>query len=543
MEKEKTERTYERKAAVHNGVLRLVFVSLAVILEVGFLLLFLLTSASRYSELAAVVSRALAFFLCLGIYSQYKTSAMKTPWIFFIMMAPIIGIVLYLSVGLSGATRRMRRRYQEMDDRLFPLLSEEDGCLEALQKKDRSIANIFHYVKEEARFPVYRNEGLTYYADTVDALEAMKAAMRRAKKFIFMEYFAIEDAEVWAQIQEILTERIAHGVEVRVFYDDVGSISFITKDFAARLRKRGINCRIFNPMSLFWNLFLNNRDHRKMTIVDGEVAFTGGFNIANEYFNMTHPYGHWKDAGIRMEGNAVDSMTIMFLAMWNAVRSDDENDTDVRKYLRHAPADAATDLRDIPKITAAPMPEASDHTGFVQPYGDSPMDKKQIGEDVYISLIERAEQYIYIMTPYLIITDEMNHALCLAAKRGVDVRIVTPGIPDKKMIYSLTRSYYSRLAQNGVRIYEYTPGFSHAKLFVSDDRVATCGTINLDYRSLYHHLENGCLFAFCPTVMDVRRDFAQTLPQCKEVTWTYGGDRPAPMRFRQLVLRLVAPLL
>jgi len=290
-----------------------------------------------------------------------------------------------------------------------------------------------------------------------------------------------------------------------------------------KMERIGIHCRVFNPFMPGLNVFLNNRDHRKITVIDGKVAFTGGYNLANEYFNYTNPYGQWKDTGIRLEGDAVQSLTATFLEMWNAA-NDRNNNEDFSKYFIRSEYKAA-------------------QNGFVQPYADSPMDDEQVGEEVYISMVNKAEKYCWFITPYLIITDEMTHALCLAAKRGIDVRIITPGIPDKKMIYSVTRSFYHGLVKNGVRIYEWTPGFCHAKMSVADDCMATCGTINLDYRSLYHHFENGCFMADSPAVLSIRNDLEKTMKECREVTEQYRTGRSAYLRLGQLFMRLFAGLL
>ena len=271
-------------------------------------------------------------------------------------------------------------------------------------------------------------------------------------------------------------------------------------------------------------MFLNNRDHRKITVIDGKVGFTGGFNLANEYFIMTQPYGMWKDTGICLEGDAVKSLTLTFLEMWNAVSDKDADDVDVEKYL-------------------TPSGYRARQAGFVQPYADIPSVDEQVGEVVYISIINKAEKYCWFITPYLIITDEMTHALTLAAKRGVDVRIITPGIPDKKKVYRETRSFYHNLVKHGVRIYEWTPGFCHAKMSVADDKMATCGTINLDYRSLYHHFENGCFLADCDAVLEIRDDLIRTMGESREVTEQYKEGRSAGLRLGQLILRLFAELL
>ena len=418
----------------------------------------------------------------------------------------------------------MRKRYEEIDKKLLPLLPANDKEQQELKEKSPYAANITHYIREYSGYPVYKNTDITYFDDAKKGLESQKEELKKAKEFIFMEYHAIEDAESWHGIQKILEEKVKEGVEVRVFYDDMGSIGFVNTDFVKRLESVGIHARVFNPFAPGLNLFLNNRDHRKITVIDGKVGFTGGYNLANEYFHLTEPFGFWKDTGLKLEGDAVRSLTVTFLEMWNAVKAKDIDDVDFEKYLGRYDH------------------KASDG-GFVAPYADNPMDKIHVGEDVYMSIANSARDYAWYITPYLIITDEMISALSLAARRGVDVRIITPGIPDKKLVYSVTRSYYNALAVNGVRIFEYTPGFCHAKMSVSDDTVATCGTINLDYRSLYHHFENGCFVAESHVVDEIKRDFEEMFSASNEVTEYYKSGRGRFLRFGQMLLRLVAPLL
>ena len=513
----------EQNAYVQNGVSRLVFVILSIILEMIAIALVVLRW-NGLAEMITITTRILAIFLVLGIYGKNTTSAMKVPWIILILAFPVLGVSLYLLAGNSGSTKKMRLRFAVVDTRLFPKMPQNNRLIEALQSKDRSVGNVASYIKSSSGFPLYQNTDVKYYNDASLGLEDQKEAIRNAKKFIFMEYHAIEDAEAFHELEEILLEKVAQGVEVRLFYDDMGSIGFINTDFIDRERARGIKCRVFNPFIPGMRLVMQNRDHRKITVVDGEVAFTGGYNIANEYFNLTHPYGHWKDTGIRLTGDAVRSLTVMFLEMWNGVREDDVDDRECDSYL--------PDLHYIPG-----------EQGYVQPYADSPLDNERVGENVYVSMIERAQKYIWFMTPYLILTDEMIHAFGLAAKRGVDVRVITPGIPDKKLVYRVTRSYYHSLARCGVRVYEYTPGFLHAKQCVSDDSSAVCGTINLDYRSLYHHFENACMFYDCRAVGEMKADFENTFPQCREVTEVYRSGRSSFLRLTDLILRLAAPLL
>ncbi len=519
------QRTYEKKASTKNSILRLIFVGLALILEIFVILGIFLTHLKDYIQILSFLNRLIALVLVLAIYSQNKSPSIKMPWITLMLVAPTIGITLYLLIGFSGSTKMMRKRYEVMDELMFPYLHQNDEIMTEIKELDDSCFGVSNYLLKQSRYPVYSGVEVKYYDDASKGIEAQKKDLMKAKEFIFMEYFAIEDKESWQAVEEILVKKVKEGVEVRVFYDDIGSIGYISGEFIKKLQSKGIKCRVFNPVMPIFNLFFNHRDHRKMTIIDGEIGYTGGYNIANEYFNITSPYGHWKDTGIRLKGETVKAMTATFLEMWNAVRSDDKDDGPyIRKYF----------ARDYLKYC---------EKGFVQFYADNPMDKKPVGEEVYMNMASRAKDYLYFCSPYLIITDEMSRVLCLAAKRGVDVRIITPGIPDKKIVFKLTRSYYNQLTLSGVRIYEYTPGFCHAKMSISDDIIATCGTINLDYRSLYHHFEDGCLLIGCEAIGKIKKDFEETFTECKEVTAEYRDGRSAPLRFGQMILRLVAPLL
>ncbi|MBP3892834.1 MAG: cardiolipin synthase [Atopobiaceae bacterium] len=514
--------TLETEASAKNGLVRLGFTMIAIVLQLAFILLINLRFAEQ-AEWFAIGIRVVAALLVVYIYNKDSSSAFKMPWIILIMSLPIFGVVLYMLIGLNGGTRKMKKRYEEVDAKLMPLLPDGSKELAQLVEIDERAANISRYLSQMSQYPLYVGTDVTYYDDATKGIEAQKEDMRHAEHFIFMEYHAIEDAESWRAIQDILAERVKAGVEVRVFYDDMGSIGFVNTDFVKRLEAVGIKAKVFNPFAPGLNLFLNNRDHRKVTVIDGKVGYTGGYNIANEYFNITHPFGHWKDTGVRLEGPAVKSLTAIFLEMWNAVAKFDVDDVAYDRFLPEAPA----------------SPKAQ---GFVQPYADNPMDDVQVGEDAYISVAEYAKDYAWFVTPYLIITDEMERALGLAARKGVDVRIITPGIPDKKVIYGITRSYYYNLARRGVRIFEYTPGFCHCKMSVADDVLATCGTINLDYRSLYHHFENGCLYYGCDAVADTKADFEWMFGQSREVTEEYVNPA-AHMRLFYAILRLLAPLM
>ncbi len=508
---------------VKNSVGRVFFAGIACILQVVWLLVTLLQLYRHYAILSALV-HILTVFVVLRLFGKHSNTTIKLSWIVFIMAAPLFGLAFYLLSTGSNFVRTMGKRFQTIDRALFPLLGQDPEALQHLREDNVGAANQAYFLRNTAGFPVYEDTAVRYFSEASEGLEAQKAALRKAERFIFMEYHAIEDREAFGELTEILAERAAHGVEVRLFYDDVGSLGFVSQQFLRKMQSLGIQCRVFNPVVPFFNIFMNNRDHRKLTVIDGRVGFTGGYNLADEYFNITHPLGYWKDTGLMLEGGAVRTLTVLFWEMWNAMNR--RGLEDIRPYL-------------LPADTFPALPGQ----GFVQPYGDSPLDEKRTGEDVYLNLLKNARHYVFIMTPYLIITDDMTRELTLCARRGVDVRIITPGVPDKKLIYQMTRSYYGALAREGVRIYEYTPGFCHAKMMVSDDELAVVGTINLDYRSLYHHFENAVLLCGCPCVAEIRDDLMACIAVSREVTARYGSERSAALRMGQCVLRLFAPLM
>lgn len=512
-------KTEEKKQTMKNSVGRAFMAALGVLLQVYWIVTFAIKLNSYYAVLSTATS-FVALILVFRIYGETYNSAYKMSWIVLILAFPILGVCLFVLFGNEGSTAMIRHHLANIDTQTDKLLNQKPDVLEHL-KKDRRIYNQSWYLWKKAGFPVYQNTDVRFYKDTCEALEAQKEELKKAEKFIFMEYHAIQDSTAWAGIEAILKEKAASGVDVRVFYDDMGSIGFLSKPFVKRLRSEGIKCKVFNPVMPVLNVFMNNRDHRKITVIDGKVGFTGGYNLADEYFNLTHPYGQWKDSGIRLEGEAVRSLTVIFLRLWSALEKEKE---DLSGFFPEVSCDTSAQ-------------------GFVQPYSDSPLDGERTGENVYLNLIKGAQDYIYITTPYLIIDDEMKRELTMAAERGVDVRIVTPGIPDKKLIYSVTRSYYAGLATRGVRIYEYEPGFIHAKQFLADGEIAAVGTINLDFRSLYLHFENGCLFYDCPAVADVKKDFDELFEISREVTGKYSAKQNVAVRGVQCILRLFSPLM
>ena len=473
-------------------------------------------------------SAMLSALVLIYIISDEGNSTIKLSWVGPILIFPVFGTLFYLFLTLQPGTRRINRRIEEVGTKLRPYLLQDPEVLAHYESISASGGNLVRYMNQYGRFPAYENTGVRYFPLGDDMFPVLLEELKKAEHFIFMEYFIVEHGVMWDAILQVLETKAAEGVEVRILYDDVGCIGFLDKSFIDRMNAIGVQCRVFNYVVPFLNIFMNNRDHRKIMVIDGKVGFTGGYNLADEYFNITHPYGYWKDTGVKLTGRAVQNFTMMFLEMWNAMG---QADTDYEKYLQ-ASQEGAEDGN---------VQKAS---GYVQPYADSPLDGEPVGENVYLNLIKTAKKRLYVATPYLIISDEMTRELGLAAKRGVDVRVFTPGIPDKKIIYGVTRSYYSGLVRQGVRVYEYTPGFLHAKQMLCDGDTATVGTINMDYRSLYHHFENGVWMHGCDAIRDIEADFDKLLQDSEEVTDKYrDGRKNMAVRGWQCIMRLIAPLL
>ncbi len=501
---------------------RLFIVALAIILQFGWLFLTLYRFSISYTFVNIII-RILAVIVVLKVINNWTNPYYKLAWTFIILLFPLFGICLYITFGRSELTKRTQERMDTVHREITNCLKTDSVAIRELVATDPGVAQQSKYIHNWAQFPLYRNSRTKYYACGEDMFVDMLGAMERAKDFIFLEYFIIEDGKMLEAVLDVLKRKVKEGVQVRLIYDDVGSIKTLPAHFKQRLMEMGVECAAFNPFRPILSIILNNRDHRKILVVDGQVGFTGGINIADEYINEKKRFGYWKDTGLEIKGEAVWSLTTMFLEMWNYINQYSED------YYRY-----------LPEIYNKKI-NPSD--GYVQPYGDSPLDHEYVGENVYLNIINHAKRYVYIYTPYLIVDNEMTVALQNAAKCGVDVRIVTPGIPDKKLVFLLTQSYYEQLIQNGVKIYQYTPGFLHGKCFVCDDKIATVGTINLDYRSLYLHFECG-VFMYCSqAVMQLKQDALVTIAKSREITLEFCKNRNIFIKILQSILRLFAPLL
>ena len=480
--------------------LKLLFSRITIVSALILFQLFLLfVAAVRFTEYFVfyyLVSMILAISLTLTIVNRKDGAEYKIAWLVTVLLIPVFGGLLYLIFSGNRLSERKKRKMARINEAMENTFALDESPVNALSAESPSAGFQSRYIVNTAVCPPFQNTETTYFPLGDDMFPAFLEELERAEKYIFLEYFIIGEGRMWSSILEILKRKAAAGVDVRLIYDDMGCIMLLPRKYAEQLRKWGIRCHVFNRFIPVLSARLNNRDHRKIGIIDGKVAFTGGVNLADEYINEKQRFGHWKDNAVMLRGDAAWSMTVMFLAMWDYL---DESGAAARSYEHYRPENYGT-----------PVPAAS---GWVQPYTDNPLDNEPVGQTIYLNMINRAERYVYIMTPYLIIDGQLESALCNAARCGVDVRIITPGIGDKFIVYETTKSYYENLIRHGVRIYEYTPGFLHAKTFICDDQYATVGTVNLDFRSLYLHFECGAWMYRTPVIEDIKRVL---LEDCKK---------------------------
>ena len=500
---------------------RLVFVGLAILPQVLWWVLFV-RDLTNYSIFFNVLFRLVSIGILLYLIRKDENSSYKIAWIILIMGVPLFGGILYVLIGNKKPSKQLAIRMAAVKSEMGQSMAQNPWILKEIQAEDPAVAGNVRYIGEFGPYPVWKNTEVTYYPLGEDMFAAMLEDLRQAKHYIFLEYFIIQEGLMWDWILEILEQKVKEGVDVRLIYDDVGCVSLLPFHYADLMEQKGIKCLAFNRFIPVVSLVMNNRDHRKIMVIDGHTAYNGGINLADEYINKKLRFGHWKDTGVRLHGDAVFNFTLMFLEVWNSFRVPDLDYQVFRPHRWHK--------------------EAFESDGYVAPYADTPLDNEELGENVYINILNQAKDYVYIATPYLLISDEMENALCLAAKRGVDVRILMPGIPDKPMVFFMAKSYYPPLLKAGVQIYEYTPGFVHAKSYVCDDKIATVGTINMDFRSLYLHFECGTFLYGCKAVLDVKRDMEECFPKCHQVSL---GDCRRGLIGNMItsVLRVLAPLM
>lgn len=508
-----------------RGLLRIVFS------RAGLILLFLIiqlvavflmqTVFSSYLPHYYIFSRVFSAAMVLYLFNSGADPSSKLTWLVIIMIIPFFGALMLLFTRSDIGHRVLRDRFIGVVERSKKVLKQETYAMERFENEAHHAVGLYRYLMRNGCHPVFTDTKVTYFPLGEDKYQAMLRELEKAEHYIYLEYFIIDEGEMWGNVLEVLLRKVKQGVDVRLMYDGTCEITLLPHNYIKRLGDLGIKCKTFSPLRPFMSTHYNYRDHRKILVIDGHTAFTGGVNLADEYINRRERFGHWKDTAVMLQGDAARSFALMFLQMWNV----NGKTVDFGGFLNCPPA---------PKY---------EEPGFVIPYGDCPLDDERVGELVYMDILNRAERYVHIMTPYLILDGEMETALRFAAERGVDVRLILPGIPDKKLPYALAKTHYASLISSGVKIYEYTPGFVHAKVFACDDREAVVGTINLDYRSLYHHFECAAYMYDKPCIKEIERDFLETQTKCRVVTEETIKAEKFSVKVSGFIMKLIAPLL
>ncbi len=502
---------------------RFTLISLSIILQVAFFLVLvaLLNEYYIYFNIGATV---LSIIALLSLLNKNGNPNHKIPWMIVVLLLPPFGLLIYIMFGKGYVSRKHRRLYQSTIDRSNPYLVQKEEVINNLINDKPEYCRQSEYIKNTSRMPIYENTDIVYFATGEEYFKHLFIDLEKAEHFIFLEYFIIGIGDIFTKILKILIEKVKQGVDVRIIYDDMGSIKSLPYRYDVHLRRLGIKCVKFNHYLPIASAVHNNRDHRKIAVIDGYIGYTGGMNLADEYANIISRFGYWKDTGVRLYGEAVKNFTIMFLSTFEVYSNKTD---DYSKFM--------------PNVY---QKEPCDSKAFVQPFGDgpAPVYSHNIGQNVYMNMINQAQKYIYITTPYLIVDYNMTNSLMNAALRGVEVIIVTPSIPDKKIIFTMTRASYAQLISAGVKIYEYTPGFIHAKNVIVDDEIAVVGTINFDYRSLVHHFECGCYIIDNQTTLKIKDDFLNILEQSKQPPKKYYKKRSILWRVYISVLEFFAPL-
>lgn len=562
------------KARIRHIVFSRFFITAFLLFLQIWLLLSFYGWLKAYSQVGMTIVTGLGIILIIYMVNSTHASTYKAAWILILAVFPVFGTFLYLYIRTNIGATRPRKILGEILMETQPYSITEKKALNRIEKEEPHFRKLAGYIERIGGYPAWTDTKLEYYPLGDYAFEPILEAIRSAKEFIFLEFFIVESGKFWDTVLEALEEKVKEGVEVRMLYDDMGCIVTLPRNYYNELRKKGINSRAYAEMMPLLSTHYNNRDHRKILVVDNKIGFTGGINLADEYVNVTSRFGKWKDNMIRLEGKGVNSLTLMFLQMWNSVyvqyRSPEmytrylykpENalpgnpvkaidESEAKEY--SSGEDVKSQVEKVQEIVQKVMPqpeiiegeaEADEDCGIVIPYGDGPHRKENVAENVYMDIISHATKYVYIMTPYLMLSDEMTHAICYAAKSGVDIKLLLPHIPDKKAIFAITRSHYQELMAAGVGIYEYTPGFVHGKVVLADDAIGVVGTINFDFRSLFLHYECGCLIYKNTELKKIKEDFMKSFEESIKIDWETYKKIPVLQRLCGWVLNLLAPLL
>ena len=508
-----------------KGFFHLIFSRLGLIVLLLAFHIFLLFSVFHWFEkfLPHIYGGAILLTVAMVLYllNTRMDASAKITWLFVILLLPVFGALLFCYTRSDLGHRALKRRVSQLIAQTGESIPQSGEVMERLTGESPSAAALAHYLHRTGCYPAYDRTQVTYFPLGERMWEEMLRQLEQAEHFIFLEYFIVDEGVMWGKMLEILARKAREGVDVRIMIDGTCEFTTLPHDYPQRLGELGIRCKLFAPVTPFVSTHYNYRDHRKILVIDGHTAFTGGVNLADDYINLGSRYGHWKDAAIMLKGEAVPSFTLMFLQMWNI----DERQPEFDRFLAYP--------------TLAP----ENTSGYVIPYGDFPLDRDKVGERVYMDILNRAQRYVHIMTPYMILDNEMETALKFAAERGVDVSLILPGVTDNHAAHALAWTHYASLLDSGVKIYEYTPGFVHSKVFVSDDREAVVGTINMDYRSLYHHFECAAYLYGVPCIPQIEEDFRETRDKCRRITPQSARKEKLSRKLSGILLKAIAPLM
>ena len=511
-----------------KGIVALIFsrffiIALLLLIEIAFVFIPFILLTEHMSHFVGVLG-VFTIIMLVYLFNSKMDSTAKLTWMFIIAVLPVAGALMLLFIQTNFGNRTVKGRVNDLISDTIDAIPQDQKVVQKLREEDSYTDDLTRYLNRSGCFPVYDQTETTYFPSGEEKFEALINELEKAEKYMFMEYFIIEEGYMWGKILNVLIEKAEAGVDVRVMYDGMCEISTLPSNYCKLLAEKGIKAKAFAPIIPLLSSHYNYRDHRKICVIDGKTAFTGGVNLADEYINKIERFGHWKDTAVMLKGDAVRSFLLMFLQMWNVT----EKEVDFKK---------ATDEFEMVEI------DGIDPSGYVIPYCDCPLDEDKVGETVYMDILNRAGEYVHIMTPYLILDGELETALRYAGQRGIDVKLILPGIPDKKLAYSLAKGHYSSLLDAGVKIYEYTPGFVHAKVCVSDDEKGVVGTINYDYRSLYHHFECATYMYKTSCIPDLEKDFQETLSKCRQVSKETMKDDEMFYKIVGPLAKFIAPLM
>ena len=534
-EEQKHTMKYYARRILFSGV----WITALLIIVEFFMLIGVFYAFSEYSSFIFEAMVITGVIVMVYIINEKSNPAYKIAWIIPIMLFPLVGSMLYLFVKFNFGNIAAKGIVQKNIKATEKYAKTSEEIRQEIEAEDSKFLKVATYIENAGGYPAWKNTSMKYYPLGDDLFEPILELLESAKEYIFLEFFMIEEGKFWDSILEILERKAKEGLDVRLIYDDYGCVALLPRKYHALLNKKGIKTKKYAALTPFLSTHLNNRDHRKMIIVDGKSAMSGGINLCDEYINVYEKYGHWKDNGFIITGDAVHNYTLMFLQMWHTMAGGATED--YKKYLERK----LLIKNDRESIISEKKEQTAElqYPGYVIPYGDGPHQEENVAEQVYMDIISRATKYVYIMTPYLILDHEMKQNLMHASKSGVDVRIIMPHIPDKKAVFAVARTYYPQLIKSGVKIYEYTSGFVHAKTFLADDEVAVIGTINLDFRSMYLHYECGSLFYRTEGLKDIKADFMDMFEKCQEFTMKDYYRVPIWQKLAGRILRIFGPLL